>query len=166
MRRAFASIFCAFLAFECNQTSYHLHSNTHFTSILNAFVTHQCAFTTHLHLSSPPYTNAHSCAFPRVRSYVAGPCALKTHSCILHSCAFMCILMHHIMTAFSVHSYALELHHCALGASLKLCSLPSISAARGALLIEDVRPMDVRCVRPPHWGHAQDVLPRLGRREC
>lgn len=42
----------------------------------------------------------------------------------------------------------------------------SISAARGALLIEDVRPMDVRCVRPPHWGHAQDVLPRLGRREC
>ena len=117
LRRVFASIFCAFLAFECNQTSYHLHSNTHFTSILNAFVTHQCAFTTHLHLSSPPYTNAHSCAFPRVRSYVAGPCALKAHSCILHSCAFMCILMHH---AFLVHSCALEHHRCALGSLVHL----------------------------------------------
>ena len=146
---------------------------------------------------TPLLTALHQCAFVCIPQSPAGPCALKAHSCILHSCAFMCILMHHIMTAFSVHSYALELHHCALGASLKLCSgqwvwgggeqphsisrsssksspSPSSSTSApssGCMLssrrpAEDVRPMDVCCVRSPHWGHAQDVLPRLGRREC
>ena len=116
---ALPCIFCASLAFNAQQDLLRSALKHAFYTHSKRIVTRYRALLVHLHLSSPPGTNAHSSAFSCVRSCVAGPCALKAHPCILHSCAFMCILMH---PSFLVHSCALEQHCCALGSSLELCS--------------------------------------------
>ena len=116
---ALPCIFCASLAFNAQQDLLRSALKHAFYTHSKRIVTHYRALLVHLHLSSPPGTNAHSSAFSCVRSCVAGPCALKCIHAFCIPCAFMCILMH---PSFFVHSCALEQHCCALGASLELCS--------------------------------------------